>query len=80
MCHNCETALLSGSVRYDPEPLEPPAEGNILICCAQPAEAVVIGEEERPPRRGDVDPIPGLQPRMDVSACQAEFFTLDADP
>lgn len=42
VCHNCETALLSGTVRYDPEPLEPPAEGNILICCAQPTEAVVV--------------------------------------
>ncbi|MEZ0051116.1 ferredoxin-NADP reductase/MOSC domain-containing protein YiiM [Mycobacterium sp. MAA66] len=42
VCHNCETALLSGSVRYDPQPLELPAEGNILICCAQPTEAVVI--------------------------------------
>jgi ferredoxin-NADP reductase len=42
VCHNCETALLSGTVRYDPEPLERPAEGNILICCSQPAEAIVI--------------------------------------
>jgi ferredoxin-NADP reductase/MOSC domain-containing protein YiiM len=42
VCHNCETALLSGAVRYDPEPLEPPAEGNILICCARPTEPVVI--------------------------------------
>ena len=42
VCHNCETALLSGSVRYDPEPLEPPAVGNILICCAQPSEPVVV--------------------------------------
>lgn len=42
VCHNCETALLAGSVRYDPEPLEPPADGNILICCAQPDEAVVL--------------------------------------
>ncbi len=42
VCHNCETALLSGTVRYDPEPLEPPAEGNILICCARPVEAVVL--------------------------------------
>ena len=42
VCHNCETALLAGAVRYDPEPLEPPAEGNILICCAQPTEAVVL--------------------------------------
>jgi ferredoxin-NADP reductase/MOSC domain-containing protein YiiM len=42
VCHNCETALLAGAVRYDPEPLDPPAEGNILICCAQPVEDVVV--------------------------------------
>jgi ferredoxin-NADP reductase/MOSC domain-containing protein YiiM len=42
VCHNCETSLLSGTVRYDPEPLERPAEGNILICCSQPAEAIVV--------------------------------------
>jgi len=42
VCHNCETALLSGNVRYDPEPLERPAEGNILICCSQPADAIVL--------------------------------------
>jgi ferredoxin-NADP reductase/MOSC domain-containing protein YiiM len=42
VCHNCETALLAGAVRYDPEPLEPAAQGNILICCAQPTEAVVV--------------------------------------
>ena len=42
VCHNCETALLSGSVRYDPQPLEPPAPGNILICCSRPNETVVL--------------------------------------
>lgn len=42
VCHNCETALVAGVVRYDPEPLEPPADGNILICCAQPSEDVVV--------------------------------------
>lgn len=42
VCHYCETALLAGAVRYDPEPLEPPAEGNILICCARPVEDVVV--------------------------------------
>jgi ferredoxin len=42
VCHNCETALLSGAVRYDPEPLDMPAEGNVLICCARPTEAVVL--------------------------------------
>lgn len=42
VCHNCETALLSGSVRYDPQPLELPADGNLLLCCTQPTEAVVL--------------------------------------
>lgn len=42
VCHNCETAVLSGSVRYDPEPLEPPADGNVLICCSTPAGELVI--------------------------------------
>ena len=42
VCHNCETSLLSGTVSYDPEPLERPAEGNVLICCSQPAEAIVV--------------------------------------
>lgn len=42
VCHMCETALLAGRVRYDLEPLEPPAEGNILLCVAAPAEDVVV--------------------------------------
>ena len=42
VCHNCETGLVSGSVSYQPDPLDPPAEGNVLICCARPEEDVVI--------------------------------------
>ena len=42
VCHNCETALLSGTVDYTVEPLEPASLGNILLCCAQPAESVVV--------------------------------------
>jgi ferredoxin-NADP reductase/MOSC domain-containing protein YiiM len=42
VCHTCECGLISGSVQYDPEPLEPPAAGNLLICCARPREDVVI--------------------------------------
>jgi ferredoxin-NADP reductase/MOSC domain-containing protein YiiM len=42
VCHNCETALLAGAVEYDPEPLEPPADGSVLICCARPTEGVVL--------------------------------------
>jgi ferredoxin-NADP reductase/MOSC domain-containing protein YiiM len=42
VCHTCECGLISGSVKYDPEPLEPAAEGNLLICCSRPQEDVVI--------------------------------------
>jgi ferredoxin len=42
VCHTCETALLSGQVRYDPEPLEPSAQGNVLICISTPSEAAVL--------------------------------------
>lgn len=42
VCHNCETALLAGAVEYNPEPLEPPADGSVLICCARPTEGVVL--------------------------------------
>jgi ferredoxin-NADP reductase len=42
VCHNCQTALLSGSVDYDPEPLERPTDGNVLICCSRPAGDVVL--------------------------------------
>jgi ferredoxin-NADP reductase len=42
VCHNCESGLISGSVTYQPDPLDPPAEGNVLICCSQPQDDVVI--------------------------------------
>jgi ferredoxin len=42
VCHNCESGLLSGSVTYSPEPVEPPAAGNLLICCSQPRGDVVL--------------------------------------
>ena len=42
VCHNCETALIAGTVRYSPEPLEPPAKGNLLLCCSCPREDVVL--------------------------------------
>jgi ferredoxin len=42
VCHTCECGLISGSVKYDPEPLEPPAAGNLLICCSRPHEDMVI--------------------------------------
>src|SRR5262249_31919309 len=42
VCHNCETGLLSGAVHYSPEPVELPAEGNVLICCSEPRGDVVL--------------------------------------
>ena len=42
VCHNCESGLVSGPVVYEPDPLDPPAEGNVLICCARPQDDVVI--------------------------------------
>jgi ferredoxin-NADP reductase len=42
VCHTCETALISGAVSYQPEPLEAPVEGKILICCSQPSEDTVL--------------------------------------
>jgi ferredoxin-NADP reductase/MOSC domain-containing protein YiiM len=42
VCHNCESGLISGDVVYQPEPLEPPAAGSLLICCSRPDGEVVI--------------------------------------
>jgi ferredoxin len=40
VCHNCESGLIEGELAYAPEPLDPPAEGNALICCSTPKTAV----------------------------------------
>jgi ferredoxin-NADP reductase/MOSC domain-containing protein YiiM len=42
VCHTCVTALVAGTVGYRPDPVDAPADGNVLICCAQPAGDVVI--------------------------------------
>jgi ferredoxin-NADP reductase/MOSC domain-containing protein YiiM len=42
VCHNCESGLVSGAVAYGPEPLDQPADGNLLVCCSQPLRDVVI--------------------------------------
>jgi MOSC domain-containing protein YiiM/ferredoxin-NADP reductase len=42
VCHSCESGLVSGAVAYGPEPLEEPADGNVLVCCARPIGDVVI--------------------------------------
>jgi ferredoxin-NADP reductase/MOSC domain-containing protein YiiM len=42
VCHRCESGLVSGEVGYDPEPLDRPAAGYTLLCCARPAGAVTL--------------------------------------
>jgi ferredoxin-NADP reductase len=42
VCHNCESGLVSGAVAYEPEPLDKPADGNLLICCSRPVRDIVV--------------------------------------
>ncbi len=42
VCHTCMTGLIGGSVVYNPEPLERPAPGNVLVCCSQPNASVTL--------------------------------------
>lgn len=42
VCHNCESGLLSGAIAYAPDPVERPADGNVLICCSQPRADLVL--------------------------------------
>ncbi|MGH9680210.1 MAG: 3-alpha domain-containing protein, partial [Candidatus Acidiferrales bacterium] len=42
VCHTCMTGLIGGSIIYNPEPLERPAPGNVLVCCSQPKDGVTL--------------------------------------
>ena len=42
VCHNCESGILSGDVTYDIEPLEPPADGRVLVCCTHPTSELTL--------------------------------------
>src|SRR3984957_1278431 len=42
VCHTCMTGLIGGSIIYNPEPLERPAHGNVLVCCSQPNAGVTL--------------------------------------
>ena len=42
VCHNCESGLMSGTVVYDPEPLDQAAKGNLLVCCSRPLNDIVV--------------------------------------
>jgi ferredoxin-NADP reductase len=43
VCHTCITGLIDGSIIYNPEPLERPAPGNVLVCCSRPSAGVTLG-------------------------------------
>ncbi len=42
VCHTCMTGLIAGSITYNPEPIERPAPGNVLVCCSQPNAGVML--------------------------------------
>jgi ferredoxin len=42
VCHTCETGIVEGTVEYQPDPIDAPADGNVLICCARPMGDIVI--------------------------------------
>lgn len=42
VCHNCESGLVAGAVTYDLDPLEPPPDGRILVCCSRPASELAL--------------------------------------
>ncbi|HEY6890480.1 MAG TPA: MOSC and FAD-binding oxidoreductase domain-containing protein [Solirubrobacter sp.] len=42
VCHNCESSLLTGDVKYDIEPLEPPPDGRVLVCCTRPGSELTL--------------------------------------
>jgi len=42
ICHTCLCQLEEGEVEYVIEPLEPPEEGSVLICCSKPKTPLVI--------------------------------------
>jgi ferredoxin-NADP reductase/MOSC domain-containing protein YiiM/ferredoxin len=42
VCHTCECGILEGQLRYAPEPLDPPARCNALICCSTPESPIEL--------------------------------------
>jgi ferredoxin-NADP reductase/MOSC domain-containing protein YiiM/ferredoxin len=42
VCQTCETTLIAGELAYNPDPVEPPADGSALICCSRPCEDLVL--------------------------------------
>ncbi|CAB3788302.1 Flavohemoprotein [Paraburkholderia caffeinitolerans] len=52
ICNTCVTPLAQGNIEYATEPLDPPAEGTVLLCCAKPAGHVTLALSEATARSG----------------------------
>jgi uncharacterized protein len=42
ICNSCVARLMAGSVDYAEPPLDPPADGELLLCCAKPMTSVTL--------------------------------------
>ena len=42
VCHVCVTGVVAGTTTYVQQPLEPPAESEVLICSAAPQSDLVL--------------------------------------
>jgi ferredoxin-NADP reductase/MOSC domain-containing protein YiiM/ferredoxin len=42
VCQTCESTLIAGNVDYSPDPVEPPTQGSVFICCSQPRDDIVL--------------------------------------
>lgn len=42
ICNTCRCKITEGEVTYFEEPLDPPAPGEVLICCSRPVGRVVL--------------------------------------
>ena len=42
VCHTCVTQLIAGTTTYTQPPLEPPPDGTVLICIAEPRDGIVL--------------------------------------
>ncbi len=72
VCHNCETTLIAGTIDYNPDPVEPPADGSALICCSQPHDDVVLDCDRQPPGQG---PLISLQARISGAGVESGSTT-----
>lgn len=42
VCNSCITATVAGDVKYQPQPLDAPGDGEVLLCCATPTTDLVL--------------------------------------